>query len=85
MEKKITGYKSILCPTTILCQELGTATLIWRGYIITFKRVRNKNIMKIERKSGVGKLTVLDLEQITETTSGKGIPATILNSGFIKD
>ena len=75
MEKKITGYKSILCPTTI----------IWRGYIITFKKVRNKNIMKIERKSRLGKLTVLDLEQITEPTSGKGIPATILNSGFIKD
>ena len=75
MEKKITGYKSILCPTAI----------IWRGYIITFKRVRNKNIMKIERTIGLGKLTVLDLEQITETTSGKGIPATILNSGFIKD
>ena len=75
MKKKISGYKSILCPTTI----------IWRGYIITFKRVRNKNIMKIERTIGVGNLTVLDLEQITEPTSGKGIPATILNSGFLKD
>jgi len=78
----VTGYKNILCPTVI----------IWRGYELTFKRVRNKNIMKVERKSGLGKLTVLDLEQITEltntiteTTSGKGIPATILNSGFIKD
>ena len=78
---KITGYKNILCPTTI----------IWRGYELTFKRVKDKNLMKIERKSGLGKLTVLDLEQITEpntiteTTSGKGIPVSILNTGFIKD
>ena len=55
---KITGYKNILCPTTI----------IWRGYELKFKRVKDKNLMKIERKSGLGKLTVLDLEQITEPT-----------------
>ena len=81
----ITGYKTIESPTKIN----------WHDYEISLKEIEGKELLFVSRKDGKGKATYINLEQatsneikcntITETTSGKGIPASILNTGFIKD